>query len=79
MFYQYSQHMLIINTNIIISSDLPFYGRCHLTSIINFNYSIPFSIFHNTTKRKELFSLKGTTFVYALQRTSFVHKELHWT
>jgi hypothetical protein len=27
----------------------------------NFNYSIPFSIFHNTTKRMELFSLKGTT------------------
>ena len=27
------------------------------------NYSIPFNIFHNTTKRKELFSLKVTTFV----------------
>ena len=38
----------------------------YLTSIINFNYSIPFSICHNTTKRKELFSLKGTTFVYVL-------------
>jgi hypothetical protein len=25
---------------------------------MNFNYSIPFSICHNTTKRKELFSLK---------------------
>jgi hypothetical protein len=35
----------------------------YLTSIINFNYSIPFSICHNTTKWKELFSLKGTTFV----------------
>ena len=35
----------------------------YLTSIINFNYSIPFSICHNTTKRKELFSLIGTTFV----------------
>jgi hypothetical protein len=34
-----------------------------LTSIINFNYSIPFSICHNTTKGKELFSLKGTTYV----------------
>jgi hypothetical protein len=30
------------------------------------NYSIPFSSFHNTTKWKELFSLKGTTFVYVL-------------
>ena len=38
----------------------------YLTSIINFNYFIPFSIFHNTTKRKELFSLKGTTFEYVL-------------
>ena len=38
----------------------------YLTSIINFNYSIPFSIFHNTTKRKELLSLKGITFVYVL-------------
>ena len=38
----------------------------YLTSIINFNYSIPFSICHNTTKRKELFLLKGTTFVYVL-------------
>ena len=28
--------------------------------IINFNYSILFSICHNVTKRKELFSLKGT-------------------
>jgi len=28
MLYQYSQHMLIINTNIIISSDLPSHGRC---------------------------------------------------
>ena len=28
----------------------------YLTSIISFNYSIPFSIFHNTTKRKQLFS-----------------------
>jgi hypothetical protein len=37
-----------------------------VTSGINFNYSIPFSIFHNTTKRKELFSLKGPTFVYVL-------------
>jgi hypothetical protein len=36
------------------------------TSIINFNYSIPFSICYNTTKQKELFSLKGTTFVYVL-------------
>jgi hypothetical protein len=35
-------------------------------ALINFNYSIPFSIFHNTTKQKELFSLKGTTFVYVL-------------
>jgi hypothetical protein len=35
----------------------------YLTSIINFNYSIPFNICHNTTKRKELFSLKGTTFI----------------
>jgi hypothetical protein len=26
----------------------------YLTSIINFNYSIPFSIFYNTTKRKEI-------------------------
>ena len=34
----------------------------YLTSIINFNYSIPFCICHNTTKRKEMFSLKGTTF-----------------
>ena len=31
-----------------------------------FNYSIPFSICHNTTKWKELFSLTGTTFVYVL-------------
>ena len=38
----------------------------YLSSIINFNYSIPFSICHNTTKWKELFSLKGTTFVYVL-------------
>jgi hypothetical protein len=38
----------------------------YFTSIINFNYSIPFSSFHNTTKWKELFSLKGTTFVYVL-------------
>jgi hypothetical protein len=38
----------------------------YLTSIINFNYSIPFSIFYNTTKRKELLSLKETTFVYVL-------------
>jgi hypothetical protein len=29
--------------------------------MVNFNYSIPFSSFHNTTKLKELFSLKGTT------------------
>jgi lipoprotein signal peptidase len=29
-----------------------------------FNYSIPFSICHNTTKWKELFSLKGTTFMF---------------
>ena len=36
----------------------------YLASIINFIYSIPFSIFHNTTKQTELFSLKGTTFVY---------------
>jgi hypothetical protein len=35
----------------------------YLTSIINFNYFIPFSICHNTTKQKELFSLRGTTFV----------------
>ena len=35
----------------------------YLSSIINFDYSIPFSICHNTTKRKELFSIKGTTFV----------------
>ena len=38
----------------------------YFTSIINFNYSIPFSSFHNTTKWKELFSWKGTTFVYVL-------------
>ena len=38
----------------------------YLTSIIDFNYSIPFSICHNTTKQKKLFSLKGTTFVYVL-------------
>ena len=31
-----------------------------------FNYSIPSSICHNTTNWKELFSLKGTTFVYVL-------------
>ena len=35
----------------------------YLASIINFNYFISFSIFHNTTKRKDVFSLKGTTFV----------------
>jgi hypothetical protein len=38
----------------------------YLTSIINFNYSIPFSIFYNTTKRKEIVSLKRATFVYVL-------------
>jgi hypothetical protein len=38
----------------------------YLTSIINFNYSIPLSSFHNTTKWNEFFSLKGTTFVYVL-------------
>jgi hypothetical protein len=38
----------------------------YLTSIISFNHSIPFSSFHNTTKWKELFSWKGTTFVYVL-------------
>jgi hypothetical protein len=38
----------------------------YLTSIINFNQSIPFSSFHNTTKWKELFSWKGTTFVYVI-------------
>jgi hypothetical protein len=38
----------------------------YLTSIINLNFSIPFRTFHNTTKWKELFSLKGTTFVYVL-------------
>ena len=38
----------------------------YLTSMINFNYSIPFSSFHNTTKWKELFSLKGTTYIYVL-------------
>ena len=32
----------------------------YLTLIINFNYSLPFSIIHNTTNWKELFSLKGT-------------------
>ena len=36
----------------------------YLLSIINSNYSIPFSIFHYTTKRKELFSLKGTSFAF---------------
>jgi hypothetical protein len=30
------------------------------------NYYIPFSSCHNTTKRKELFSLKGITFIYVL-------------
>ena len=34
--------------------------------LLCFNYFIPFSIFHNTTKRMELFSLKRTTFVYVL-------------
>jgi hypothetical protein len=38
----------------------------YLTLIINFKCSLPFSIIHNTTKWKELFSLKGTTFVYVL-------------
>jgi hypothetical protein len=38
----------------------------YLTSITNFNYSIPFSMFHNTTKWKERFPFKWTTFVYVL-------------
>ena len=38
----------------------------YLTSIISLNHSIPFSSFHNTTKWKELFPWKGTTFVYVL-------------
>jgi hypothetical protein len=38
----------------------------YLTSIINFNYFIPFRSCHNTTKWKEHVSLKGTTFVYVL-------------
>ena len=38
----------------------------YFTSIINFNYSIRFSSFRNTTKWKELFSLNGTTFIYIL-------------
>jgi hypothetical protein len=36
----------------------------YLTSIINFNYSIPVGSFHNNTKWKELFSLKRTTSVH---------------
>jgi len=35
-------------------------------SIINFVYAIACNIFQNTTKRKELSSLKRTTFVYFL-------------
>ena len=49
---------------------MPSYGLkiilIYLTSIINSNYSIPLSSFHNTTKWNEFFSLKGTTFVYVL-------------
>jgi hypothetical protein len=41
----------------------------YLASIIKLNYSIPFSICHNTTQRKELFSLKGITFAYVLIAT----------
>ena len=35
-------------------------------TITNFVYAITFNIFQNTTKRKERFSLKRTTFVYVI-------------
>ena len=35
-------------------------------AITNFSYDVTSNIFQNTTKRKELFSLKETTFVYVL-------------
>jgi hypothetical protein len=48
------------------------------TLIINFNYSIPFSIIHNTTKWKEIFSLKGTTFVYPNIKVDIWHPDVGW-
>jgi hypothetical protein len=42
----------------------PFHSK--VLNITNFRYAITFNIFQTTTKWKELFSLKRTTFVYDL-------------
>jgi hypothetical protein len=53
-----------------VATSFPEYGLkiilIYWPSYTNFIYAITFNIFQNTTKRKEVFPLERTTFVYLL-------------